>query len=119
MLYGITIIFAALFLGEALCILLHLPLPGSVLGMLLLLLAALIKRGFDLRVVEVSNHLLRYMALLFIPAGVGLMTLGDLLGQQGLALLLTMVFSTVVTMAVTGLVLQWLLRRQRRNKDAP
>ncbi len=67
---------------------------------------------------HVANHFLRYLALLFIPAGVGLMTLGDKIGQQGMALLLTMVFSTMVTMGVTAAVLQFLLRRHHRKQAA-
>lgn len=118
MLYGITVIFAALFLGEALSVLLRLPLPGAVLGMLLLTVFAVLRGGFDRRVAHVANHLLRYLALLFIPAGVGLMTLGDKIGQQGMALLLTMVFSTMVTMGVTAAVLQFLLRRHHRKHSA-
>ncbi|QLI82276.1 CidA/LrgA family protein [Chitinibacter fontanus] len=118
MLYGVTIIFAALFAGEALSRLAHLPVPGSVMGMLLLLLLALWRQGFDARVTHFATHLLRYLALLFIPAGVGLMTLSDKIGSQGLALILTMVFSTLITMAVTAWVLQFLLKRQAAKNQA-
>ncbi|QLG86914.1 CidA/LrgA family protein [Chitinibacter bivalviorum] len=118
MLYGATVIFIALFAGEALVRLAHIPIPGPVLGMLLLTLLALFRRGIDRRVAHFSTSLLRYLALLFIPAGVGLMTLGDKISQHGIALLLTIVFSTLITMGVTGLLLQYLLKRKALQAQA-
>ncbi|WP_273431073.1 CidA/LrgA family protein [Chitinibacter tainanensis] len=119
MLYGITIIFATLFAGEALSRLLQLPIPGAVMGMLLLTLIAILRRGLDRRVVDAAGAMLRYLGVLFIPAGVGLMTLGDEIGRQGWALLATLLISTVMTMAGTAWMLQHLLRRKDRlNKNA-
>lgn len=119
MLYGATVIFIALFAGEALVRLAHIPIPGPVLGMLLLTLWALLWRGIDRRVANFSTSLLRYLALLFIPAGVGLMTLGDKISEQGLALLLTIMCSTLITMGVTAVLLQYLLRRKANRAGTP
>ncbi|WP_348945524.1 CidA/LrgA family protein [Chitinibacter sp. FCG-7] len=113
MLYGVTVIFIALFAGEAVNRLVLGAIPGPVTGMLLLTLFAFFRRGFDRRVVDFSSALLRYLALLFIPAGVGLMTLSTQISSQGWALLLTLLISTVITMSVTALLLQYLLRRKR------
>ncbi|WP_410499056.1 CidA/LrgA family protein [Chitinibacter sp. S2-10] len=113
MLYGASIIFGALFAGEALTRLLSLSIPGPVLGMLLCVIFAVFRRGCDRRVADFASRLLRYLGLLFVPAGVGLMTLSKEISEHGLALLLTMVVSTLITMGVTALVLQWLLRRNK------
>jgi holin-like protein len=116
MLYGISVIFTALVAGEALSRLGAVPIPGSVMGMILLAIFGLLRRGFDPRVAHTANGLLRYLGVLFVPAGVGIMTLAGKIQSQGLALLTTLILSTVVTMAATAWVLQYLLQRKHAKK---
>ncbi|WP_028453695.1 CidA/LrgA family protein [Chitinilyticum aquatile] len=111
MLYGFTFLVLFQLVGEMLSRGLHLPVPGPVLGMLLLAVWCTVRRGVDDRVGRVALGLLRYMALLFVPAGVGLMLLGPVLREQGWAMLAVLVFSTVVTLLVAGLALHWMLKR--------
>jgi len=96
--------------GELLARLWQLPLPGPVVGMLLLLLAL---RWPQVRtpVGAVADALLAHLSLLFVPVGVGVMTHLGLLSQYGLRMLVAIVLSTWVGLAVTALVLRWLLRR--------
>ncbi|MBE9608599.1 CidA/LrgA family protein [Chitinilyticum piscinae] len=117
MLYGFTFLVIFQLLGEVLSRGLHLPVPGPVLGMLLLVAWAVIKRGVDDRVGRVCSGLLRYMALLFVPAGVGLMLLGPLLRDEGWAMLAVLVLSTIITLLVAGLTLHRLLRRRHPSAD--
>ncbi|WP_028455330.1 CidA/LrgA family protein [Chitinilyticum litopenaei] len=111
MLYGFTFLVLFQLAGEMLSRGLHLPVPGPVLGMLLLAAWCTLRRGVDDRVGRVCQALLRYMALLFVPAGVGLMLLGPLLRDEGWAMLAVLVLSTVVTLLVSAWTLQMLLRR--------
>jgi holin-like protein len=68
-----AILLAFLWMGDALARGLRLPLPGSVAGMLMLA-AALRLRWIPERAVQPAAELLiRNMALLFVPAGVGVM----------------------------------------------
>lgn len=87
-------------------------LPGSILGMLLL--ASILGTGaIKLTWIEPgANLLIRWMALLFVPIGVGVVDKLDLLANSLWALLLTCAFGTCVVMAITGWVYQWLERFQ-------
>ena len=90
------------FAGEGLARLFDLPIPGNVVGMAMLLLALL--RGW-VRVEwlqEAAELLLSYMALFFVPAGVGVMLYFDLIGREWLPIVLATFLSTFVVMAVTG-----------------
>jgi len=95
--------------GELLSRGLHLPLPGPVLGMLLLLLALRWER-VRTPVAVCASFLLTHLSLLFVPVGVGVMTHLGLLGQYGLQLLGVIVLSTWLGLAVTALLLRALLK---------
>jgi holin-like protein len=111
---GLAILLGFQFVGELVSRWLALPIPGSVLGMGLLLAAlgagvvrlAWIEEGAEL--------LLAHLALFFIPAGVGVMVHFDLLKAQWLPVVVAMVVSTFVVMAVTGWVEGYLSRRGQR-----
>jgi holin-like protein len=95
--------------GELLARLLQLPLPGPVLGMLLLLVALrwpLVRTPVG----AVADALLAHLSLLFVPVGVGVMTHLGLLSQYGLRMLVAIVVSTWIGLAVTAVVLRALLR---------
>lgn len=96
--------------GEAAAHALSLPLPGPVLG-LLLLFAALFHPRMRSLVAGTADFLLTHLSLLFVPVGVGVMTYAGLLQQWGLRILLVIVLSTWAGMAVTGLVLHTLRDR--------
>lgn len=90
--------------GEVLSRGLGLPLPGPVLGLMLLLVGlrwALVREP----VRECAEFLLAHLSLLFVPVGVGVMTHLALLSQYGLRILLVVAVSTWVGLAVTALVL--------------
>ncbi|GAA4357425.1 CidA/LrgA family protein [Variovorax defluvii] len=93
-------------IGEVLSRGLSLPLPGPVLG-LVLLLAAL---NFDIvrePVAECAGFLLSHLSLLFVPVGVGVMTHLALLAQYGGRMLFVIAISTWIGLAVTATVLYW------------
>ncbi len=71
--------------GEALSHFLHLPVPGPVVGMVLLL-PALQWGAVQRAVAPAAGFLLTHLSLLFVPVGVGVMTHLDLLGAYGLRL---------------------------------
>lgn len=109
------ILLAAQLVGEALHRALHLPLPGPVLGMTLLAVILLLrKREPDTALVQTSNGILRWLGLLFIPAGAGVVANLGLLRSAWLPITVALVLSTAFTVAATALVMQWLLRRGER-----
>jgi holin-like protein len=104
--------------GEALAKAFALPIPGPVVGMVLLL-GALSWAPLRTPIAAAAEFLLGHLSLLFIPVGVGVVTHLDLVSQYGLRLLVVIVGSTWIGMAVTGLVLRALLRGGRRDEGAP
>ncbi len=111
---GLTLLLLCQSAGEALARLFGLPLPGPVLG--LLLMAALLRcapvRG---PVAAASTPLLQHLSLLFVPGGVGVIAHLGLITQYGLRMALALLLSTWIGLAVTALVLQKLWPRE----DAP
>lgn len=96
--------------GEALSHFLKLPVPGPVVGMVLLLLALRWQPVQD-AVAPAAGFLLQHLSLLFVPVGVGVMAHLDLLQAHGLRLLLVIVVSTWIGLAVTAWVLHRMLRQ--------
>lgn len=102
MIRGLAILLIMQFLGEALARRLTIPVPGNVLGMLLLL-AALGMGWVRLEWVrEAADLLLSHMALFFVPAGVGVMVYFNLIRAEWLPIVVAMVLSTFAVLAVTG-----------------
>lgn len=116
-LQGFAVLLAFQLLGELLVRLSGILVPGPVLGMALLLAFLLLRQGVAAAVRETSEGLLRYLPLLFVPAGVGLINHGVLLKQDFWVIAVTLVVSTALTLAVTVLVLQWLKKRLGATDD--
>lgn len=117
----VAVLLTFLWVGEFIVWLTELPVPSSIIGMLLL--AASLKIGIvKLRHIEnVSDFMVHNIALFFIPAGVGLMNSLGLIADQWLPIVGGVAGSTVVIIAVTGWVHK-LTRRamsQRHNADNP
>ncbi len=107
------IILAIYALGEALSYILETRFPGSVIGMLLLLAALHLKwlKVDDIR--YVSSFLLGYMPLFFIPAGVSVMASYTLMKGFYLPVIALTLISTMIVMAVTGRLVQYLVQREK------
>ncbi len=97
--------------GELLARGLHLPFPGPVVGMAMLVLALFWSpvRG-DIE--AVAGFLLSHLSLLFVPVGVGVISHLDRLQDSGWQLAVILLLSTWLGMAVTALVLRALWPRQ-------
>ncbi|OGA94854.1 MAG: murein hydrolase transporter LrgA [Burkholderiales bacterium RIFCSPHIGHO2_12_FULL_61_11] len=113
---GLTWLLVLQSLGELIARGLSLPLPGPVIGMLLLLVAL---RWTPVResVALCADFLLSHLSLLFVPVGVGVMTHLSLVSQYGLRMLAVVFVSTLLGLGVTVLSLH--LLRDRRETDEP
>lgn len=99
------------FIGEALNNLLNLPIPGNVLGMIILLIllgTGVVKLE---KIEEISSFLLEHIAFFFVPAGVGLLSCFGLIKGNLFQIIFITLMSTIIIMAVTGLTVQILKRR--------
>lgn len=115
-LQGLAFLLLMQSMGEALSHFLHLPVPGPVVGMVLLVLA-LQWPPVQQAVAPAAGFLLTHLSLLFVPVGVGVMTHLELLSAYGLRLAVVITVSTWVGMAVTALVLRALHRPDRPQTE--
>lgn len=99
--------------GEVIVRTLSLPVPGPVVGMLLLFIGLLARDSLVDRVEETTQYILRNLTLLYVPAAVGVMVHLALLQQEGLAIMLTLAGSLLLTVIVTALCMNLLLNRLR------
>ena len=111
MLDGVLLLLLFQFLGEMLVHFTHLPIPGPVAGMVLLLIALLVRASALQRVAPAANLLISNLVLLFFPIGVGIVLEWDRYKAYGVALLVSVVLGTVLAMLLVALLLKWLLRR--------
>ena len=102
MLSSVTLIFFCQLMGELTVTAFRLPLPGPVLGMMLLFTILLGKRGVPRELAQVGDALLSNLSLLFVPAGVGIMAHFSLLRQDWFPLSVAILCSTLITIAVTA-----------------
>ena len=127
MIASLSLILLCQLIGEVFVRGLGLPMPGPVIGLLVLLLLLLARDRFPLLargplqgdgVEGASRGLLAILSLLFVPAGVGVVQKLHLLAEHGVALLLILAASVVVTLLVTvGTFL--LASRLMTRKDVP
>ena len=85
--------------------------PGPVVGLLLLCALLIWRRTWVVRMEGAAAALHRHMALLFVPAGVGVMRYTQALRDEWLALSVALVGSTICGLAVTAWVTARLMRR--------
>ena len=91
-----------------------LPVPGPVVGMVLLA-AFLIWRGaISEELEQAAGFLLRHLSLFFVPAAVGVMANGARIAREWVPLGASLVGSTVLTIAVTAVVFRGVDRLVRR-----
>jgi holin-like protein len=101
MIAAFALLFFCQLIGEILVRATGLPVPGPVIGLLLLL--ALISRrgGVSEDLDKISGTLLRHLSLLFVPAGTGVMVHAARLSEEALAIGVTLIGSTIATLLVT------------------
>ena len=112
MLGSLILILICQLIGEIITKLTKVPVPGPVIGMALLFcLLFFHSRRMPDEIETVGGFLLRYLALLFVPAGVGVVTHLDLLAKSLAPISSSIIIGTLVTIAVTGLAMKFFNRR--------
>lgn len=114
MLNALTALILCQFLGEIIARGAGLPLPGPVLGLVILLGFLILRdRAPDPELGQTAGWLLRNFGLLFVPAGVGIVTQLDVLGANWLAVAVAIPVSTLLGLLVTG----WVMQRLARDEE--
>jgi holin-like protein len=107
---GITLLLIYQLIGEVSARLLKLPIPGPVLGMLLLFISLLVRDSLAETIETATSALLSHLSLLFVPAGVGVMVHWGRIGQDWLPITVALVLSTLLSLGLTALFMQVLIR---------
>ncbi|MCK5779657.1 MAG: CidA/LrgA family protein [Psychrilyobacter sp.] len=107
-----AIIFMVTYLGDVLSKLIRFPIPGPIIGMLILFFLLERKIIRVDRIEKGAETLLFYLALFFIPPGVGLISALDILSGNITKIFILMVVTTILTMVTTGLTVQFLINRR-------
>lgn len=127
MVNALAALIGAQLVGELLRQLLHLPLPGPVIGMFILAVGLLLRHSGTPKpgrpaMTGVAEALIANMGLLFVPAGVGIVTESHLLREYWLSILVGLVASTILGLLATGVVMHHTALRRAsapEGKEAP
>ena len=121
MLNSVFLIFLFQLIGELVQKVLELNIPGPVIGLILLLTSLLLSKKYDhkliknlkINLINSAENLVHYIPLFFLPVGVGVVMHLSFLEDNLVKVLLIIVTGTLITMALTGLLMEKLLK----NKD--
>ena len=115
MLETLTLILLCQLVGEVCVLFTGLPVPGPVLGMLLLLGWLFLRRDLPELVARTADTLLSHLSLLFVPAGVGVLVHWERMRGQWAAIAAALVLGTLVTLAVTAVTMMAVTRLTGRG----
>ncbi|MCK5780960.1 MAG: CidA/LrgA family protein [Flavobacteriales bacterium] len=90
----------------------NLPLPGSIIGLLIMLLLLHLKVIKVEKIKQVSDFFLNNMMFFFIPATAGIMASYHILDGFLLQVILLVMISVVITISVTALLVQFIAKRK-------
>ncbi len=109
---GFLLIMLFLTAGKLISSYLPITFPGSIIGLILLFIALsshVVKAEW---ILMSGNFILKYMALLFIPIGVGLLNYLELIFSHWLVIVFSLFFTTLFIMLLVGHFFQYLNRNE-------
>ena len=112
---AIFLLIALQLVGEAIVTFTGLPVPGAVIGLVLLYIILSVRGGASEEMTRTTGFLLDNLALLFVPAGVGVIAYLPLIADAWLPIAAALLVSVGAAVAVTAL----LMARLSRATAAP
>lgn len=109
------LIFIINYVGVVASEILHLPIPGTISGMLLLFILLYFKLLKLSAIENAGNFLLLNMTIFFLPPSVSLIESLYLLKTGLFKILFLVIFSTLLTMVITAWTVQYLIERGERR----
>lgn len=110
------IIFGIYLVGELIVSLTHIPIPGNIIGLLLLLLGLCTKVIKVNQVETVANFFLDHLAFFFLPAGVSLMNSFGIIKANIIQIIIVCIITTAIIIASTGLIVQFIVNLLNKDK---
>lgn len=120
MIVGLTLLLVFQIIGNVLELMFHLPIPGAVVGMFLLLLCLISIDSLAEYVRPIALVLISYLAVLFVPAGVGIVLHVERIKTEWLAITASLVISTALAIITSSLAIKystiWLNKRKTQKE---
>jgi holin-like protein len=117
MLGALTMLLVYQLIGEVTVQLAGLPVPGPVVGMLLLFVTLWVRGRIAEPLRDTANGILQHLSLLFVPAGVGVMVHFARVSGEWLPIIVAVLASTALAIGVSALVMQALMRGRGDSGD--
>jgi len=114
MIRGFCILILFQLLGEAVVAMFHLIVPGQVMGMILLLVVLIAWQDVPEFLDLTGRALLPYLPLFLVPVSVGMFAYWDLIKRDFVAIVISLLVSLFVSLAVTGLTLNALVKARSK-----
>lgn len=117
MIRGLIILLGFQGAGELISRLFMLPIPGPVIGLVLLLVFLIWRGKVDAPIDTVASALTRHLGLLFVPAAVGVVMFWPQLRTHFWAIAIALIVSAAATIAVSAAVLRFWPGRKSPGRD--
>ena len=115
MIESLSVLLVCQLVGEVVARATGLPLPGPVIGMVILFVGLVIRGGIPEPLRRTTKSILDHLSLLFVPAGVGVMLYLPLVADEWLPIAAAIVIGTLITIAVTAWIMNAIVARGDGN----
>jgi holin-like protein len=115
MIFGFVQILLFQCIGEIVSKFLLPTLPGPVIGLVLLVLWLVLRKGINAELAMVADGFSQYLGLLFVPAAVGVVLFLPQLQANALAIVTALIGSVVLTIASSALVTRFFSRKESHD----
>jgi putative effector of murein hydrolase LrgA (UPF0299 family) len=112
---AIAVLFFMQIVGEVIARVSGLPLPGALIGMVLLLAALVVYGRVPSGMLDTCHHALKHLMLLFIPLVAGIMMYFDQLAYEWIPFLIACLGGAALTIVSTAFTFRWMLNRSRAH----
>ncbi len=119
MVSGLLVLIGCQLLGEAMQRASGVPVPGPVIGLLLLLAVLVIRGGPSSTLESSSRGLLKHLPMLFVPAGTGVLVHLELIRAEWLPITASVLGSSVIAIVATATAMRIADRMARGTETAP
>ncbi len=119
MLKGLLIVFAFLVIGKAIEQALSLPVPGSIVGMILLIGMQFAIPSLHDAIKDIAQIFQRYLALIYFPLGVVVVLDHQPLIQDWLSVVLAITLATAIALVIIAFLASWLFRPKKPLSNIP
>lgn len=117
MILALLAIITCQLIGDAVIIVTGLPIPGSVVGIIILFTFFVINGGIPKNIARVADVFLDNLILFFIPVTAAFIGYYQFIADNLLAILTAIFISSILTFAATGWTMTWLLEKETDESD--